>query len=286
MPSSAANLEVRPETLAFHKRAVKRVIREMRRHVDSLIEEHSEAHLDLNKMAEVAYMSTYHFNRTFRRLTGIPPCQFLSALRLEASKKLVLNTSMRITDICFEVGYSSLGTFTRRFTSLVGVSPGQVRQMAQSPAAGLPQRLPEMMSRIQLPDRSRSQLEGRLEVPADFRGLIFVGLFKTALPAGFPAACAVVQRGGRFQMDSVPEGRFHLLAAGMELSPNIEDYLLCNFALRGGGQRVRISRGRVEGNTKLSLRPPVPFDPPILLGMPMLLAQNGRRLQADQGAFS
>jgi transcriptional regulator GlxA family with amidase domain len=100
-------------TTDLHRIAAERVVREMRQRLgDSLT---------LDEMAEIAMMSPYHFNRVFRRLTGIPPSQFLGALRLEAAKRLLLTSERSVTEICFEVGYNSLGTFTTRFNQLVGL---------------------------------------------------------------------------------------------------------------------------------------------------------------------
>src|SRR5258707_14891588 len=97
-----------------HHRAVERVISAMHQRLDE--------DFSLEEMANLAYMSPFHFNRIFRQLTGVPPCQFMSALRLESARRLLLTTQLSVTDVCFEVGYSSLGTFIRRFTDLLGLS--------------------------------------------------------------------------------------------------------------------------------------------------------------------
>jgi len=83
--------------------------------------------LCLTEMAEVASMSVYHFARIFREQTGLPPATYLAALRLSEAKRLLLETSLSVADICFKVGYNSIGTFTSRFTQVVGMSPGRYR---------------------------------------------------------------------------------------------------------------------------------------------------------------
>ena len=100
----------RPDTADLHARAVQRVISTFRERLDEDI--------TLEEMASVAYMSRYHFNRTFRQVTGLPPCRFLTKLRGEAATQMLLNTDNSVTDICLEVGYTSLGTFVRRFSDL------------------------------------------------------------------------------------------------------------------------------------------------------------------------
>ena len=86
----------------------------------------------LQEMAETVSLSPHHFNRVFRKVTGVTPARFLSALRLRAAVHLLLTTELSVTDICFDVGYNSLGTFTSRFTKLVGLPPTQLRELAQS----------------------------------------------------------------------------------------------------------------------------------------------------------
>src|SRR5678816_1729202 len=106
------------DTIASHRRAVERVITNAR---ERLCEPFS-----LHDMSRVAYLSEFHFNRVFHQITGLPPAKFISAMRLDEAKRLLLNTHLSITDICFEVGYNSLSTFTRRFTQQVGLGPRAV----------------------------------------------------------------------------------------------------------------------------------------------------------------
>src|SRR5687768_11601676 len=87
-------------TLAAHRRAVERVITSARERLCEPI--------SLRDMSRVAYISPFHFNRVFHEITGLPPTKFISAMRLEEAKRLLLNTHLSITDISFEVGYTSL----------------------------------------------------------------------------------------------------------------------------------------------------------------------------------
>src|SRR6187397_1633153 len=118
-----AHLACREDTLASHRRAVERVITTAR---DRLCEP-----ISLRDMSRVAYLSEFHFNRVFHEITGLPPAKFISAMRLDEAKRLLLNTHLNITDICFEVGYNSLSTFTRRFTQRVGLGPREFRYLAE-----------------------------------------------------------------------------------------------------------------------------------------------------------
>ena len=97
---------------------------------------HMDKHLSEDQtcvdIANEAALSPCYFNRVFNRVTGIPPSHFLTALRLEAAKKLLIDTEESVTDICHEVGYASLTTFVARFSLLVGASPGRFRLQSRS----------------------------------------------------------------------------------------------------------------------------------------------------------
>src|SRR5690242_5917320 len=121
--NSGSSSACREDTLASHRRAVERVITSARERLCEPI--------SLHDMSRVAYLSAFHFNRVFHQITGLPPNKFISALRLDEAKRLLLNTNFSITDICFEVGYNSLSTFTRRFTQRVGLGPREFRYLAE-----------------------------------------------------------------------------------------------------------------------------------------------------------
>jgi AraC family transcriptional regulator len=112
---------MRNSTLRSHYESVERVITAMRGQLDQP--------MTLRKLARIGFASPYHFNRTFRQITGVPPLQFLYALRLEAAKRMLTGTQKKVIDICYDVGYSSVGTFTRRFADVLGVSPVRFRKL-------------------------------------------------------------------------------------------------------------------------------------------------------------
>lgn len=95
-------------------RAVERSIETMREHLDEK--------LTVDDLARSAMFSRFHFSRVFQRATGVSPRRFLSAMRLEEAKRLLLATSIMVVDIGHQVGYDSVGTFSSRFRSSVGVS--------------------------------------------------------------------------------------------------------------------------------------------------------------------
>ncbi len=252
---------MRDSTLRSHYESVERVITAMRGQLDQP--------MTLRELAKIGFASPYHFNRTFRQITGVPPLQFLYALRLEAAKRMLTETQKKVIDICYEVGYSSVGTFTRRFANVLGVSPVQFRKLTGDQARS------SAYTSVDGAINTRPQpgifLTGYITTPSNFHGVVAVGLFTTRIPQGKPVSCTVVQTKGVYQIKNAPEGEFYLFAVGLEKPSDASVYFDYETALRAGGQRIQISHNSVHGITSLDLRPPTPFDPPLLL---MLSAQN------------
>jgi AraC-like DNA-binding protein len=78
--------------------------------------------LSLEELASVACMSKYHFLRLFRETYGITPMEYVSRRRIERAQDLLRATNLTVTEVCFAVGFSSLGSFSSRFRALVGES--------------------------------------------------------------------------------------------------------------------------------------------------------------------
>jgi AraC-like DNA-binding protein len=84
--------------------------------------------LDLDAMAAAAGFSRFHFARSFRAAYGEPPGAYLTRRRVERAQDLLRSVNLTVTEICHLVGFSSLGTFSRRFSELVGCSPTAYRR--------------------------------------------------------------------------------------------------------------------------------------------------------------
>src|SRR5881396_4126492 len=84
--------------------------------------------LDVRTVAAVAHVSPAHFSRSFRAVFGETPHRYLQRRRVERAMFLLRATERSVTDICFDVGFSSLGTFSRTFHAVLGESPTAFRQ--------------------------------------------------------------------------------------------------------------------------------------------------------------
>jgi AraC-like DNA-binding protein len=255
----------RSDTLERHRRAIRNVIEVMWRD--------PSAPVDLEALAAAAYMSRYHFLRVFEDVTSISPARFLAALRMHQAKRLLLETTLAVTSICFEVGYNSLGTFTRLFTDSVGVNPSSFRKLGEVWAGRSLEALTP--DKLQGPLRSGPTISGSVRGPADFHGVIFLGAFSSPIPHQRPVNGSLLLHQGRFELALERGGRYRcLLAAGFAansdgvdyLLPSLDKVLVASTLLGCGGESLEVPA--------LVLRPAEPFDPPILTALPILLEHH------------
>ena len=121
------------------------------RRVKDRIDRHYAEPLDVESLARAANMSAGHLSRRFRAAFGESPYSYLMTRRIERAMALLRLDAMSVTEVCFTVGYGSLGTFTTRFTELVGVSPGAYRRAAAT-THGIP---PCVAKQVTRPVRNR-----------------------------------------------------------------------------------------------------------------------------------
>lgn len=109
----------------------------LRRVRDRIDREYAQP-LDVEALARDAHMSPGHFSRQFKAAYGESPYSYLMTRRIERAMALLRRGELSVTEVCFEVGCSSLGTFSTRFTELVGVPPSVYRDESAAATAGMP----------------------------------------------------------------------------------------------------------------------------------------------------
>jgi AraC-like DNA-binding protein len=132
----------------------------LRRVRDRMDREYAQP-LDVEALARGAHMSAGHLSREFKLAYGEAPYSYLMTRRIERAMALLRGSDLSVTDICFAVGCSSLGTFTTRFTELVGVPPSTYRRESTSDMAGVP---PCVAKQVTRPIRHRGAPAADLQV--------------------------------------------------------------------------------------------------------------------------
>jgi transcriptional regulator GlxA family with amidase domain len=118
----------------------------LRRARDQMDRDYAEP-LDVPALARAACMSTGHFQRSFRAAYGETPYAYLMTRRIERAKALLRRGDMSVTDVCFAVGCTSLGSFSSRFAELIGESPSAYRARDHDPGAPIPPCFAKLMTR-------------------------------------------------------------------------------------------------------------------------------------------
>lgn len=129
----------------------------LRRVRDRIDREHAEP-LDVESLARGAGMSAGHLSRQFRLAFGESPYSYLMTRRIERAMALLRRGDLSVTEVCFAVGCSSLGTFSTRFTELVGMPPSAYRTRAAGSTAGIP---PCVVKQVTRPVRNREASSAR-----------------------------------------------------------------------------------------------------------------------------
>jgi transcriptional regulator GlxA family with amidase domain len=123
-----------------------RELAQLRRVRDRMDREYAQP-LNVEALARGVNMSAGHLSRAFRRAYGESPYSYLMTRRIERAMALLRRGDLSVTDVCFEVGCSSLGTFSTRFTELVGVPPSVYRRQAGDATAGIPSCVAKQVTR-------------------------------------------------------------------------------------------------------------------------------------------
>lgn len=152
-------------------------------------------------LADHASYSPFHFTRVFANSIGMPPGQFLTALRIDAAKRLLLSVEDPVIDVAMAVGFDSLSSFARRFRELVTVPPARLRRLAHdvgdSPLRpfrlGDP-RHPAVRVRLHVPDAVR---------PAP-RVQVWAGWFAQRAPFGLPRGGVLVDHADEVEIPLAP----------------------------------------------------------------------------------
>jgi AraC-like DNA-binding protein len=237
------------------------------------IHQHIDEPLSLEKLASYAAYSPYHFTRIFKERVGVPPHYYISSIRLQKAKTLLLTTGLSVRDIGMEVGQQSVGTFTTRFKQRVGLSPAQFRHSTQQ----VGNHLESLQKLTDWGDKTSNGYEsnivqGTIQAKVPFQGIILVGLFPKPIPEGLPLYGTLLFSLGNFYFENVNPGIYYLMATAVSWEMGTTDILLPHTTLRAKcKQAVMVKPDANTAYQQLTLREPNLDDPPILISLPLLM---------------
>jgi AraC family transcriptional regulator len=254
-------------------------------HAISYIWEQYSEPISLSDIAASAILSRFHFSRVFKDATGVSPGRFLSAVRIYHAKRMLVATSLNVTDISFAVGFNSLGSFTNHFTDSVGISPARFRRASKNGGFKPPE----------MPDQARgpgATVEGTVRLPDGYAAArAYVGAFSTPIVQRRPVSAAIVNLAPPaptqpYQLANVPDGNWFIHVVAVADTADPEPWSR-RVLLIGSHGAVRVAAGG-SPHAEIRLRPRCPTDLPILLALPDLeteldsLALAGAEPAADE----
>lgn len=229
--------------------------------------------LPLSRLASYVAYSPYHFTRIFKERMGLSPLYYVSSLRLQKAKDLLLKTNMSVRDIGLEIGQQSLGTFSTRFTERVGVTPTVFRNSVQSAHSDFHSL--RMLRDWQLehpPESGKVRVVGSIHAEIPFEGVILIGLFAKPIPEGLPLYGTLLSSLGHFCFTDVKPGTYYLMATSVHWEMQAKEILLPHTTLRTRSrQPIVVSAGSIVPYQHVWLYPPRADDPPILISLPLLM---------------
>ncbi|RRD29054.1 AraC family transcriptional regulator [Actinomyces bowdenii] len=157
------------------------------------LREHYREPISIHDLSDHLSYSPSQLTRSFTRAVGTPPIRYLASWRLHEAKRLLISEGLDVAEACYEVGYSSIGTFSRRFTRDVGLPPAALRRSA------------DWLAEVSLPPVSllrptTTRVRVRVVVPSTLREQLgtepyqWVGTFPTPMPCG-PPCTGTLRRG-------------------------------------------------------------------------------------------
>ncbi|BCB88495.1 helix-turn-helix domain-containing protein [Phytohabitans suffuscus] len=235
-----------------HTTAVVRAIERMRRELANP--------LSLSDLATAGLFSPFHFHRIFRLATTMTPARFLAALRMAQARRLLLHSELTVAAIGSRVGYTSNGTFTTQFTRLVGAPPLRFRELARGLAGQVIDHL-----------LSASGVVTPAQVSHPY-GLTVVEL-RRADDAGTPRSWCVAARSRAVWLDRTPavgeyDARVLLIDARATPTDALVDDVPGTYLT--GTVKLRLTpTGHLGSPAEITLRRPLPTDPPVLSIAPL-----------------
>jgi AraC-like DNA-binding protein len=237
------------------------------------IHQHIYEPLSLSQLAGQAAYSPYHFARIFKERVGLPPLYYISSLRLQKAKELLLQTDLSVRDIGLEIGQQSLGTFTSRFTERIGITPSQFRNsamQAENPFRSL-QTLGDWRTSYPVVTK-HARIEGTVQAEIPFEGVILIGLFAKPIPEGPPLYGTLLPSLGDFCFSNVKPGTYYLMATSIAWGTQPTDILLPYTSLRARSKEpIIVDCDTFLLHQNIMLHAPRLDDPPILISLPLLM---------------
>lgn len=236
------------------------------------MQKHLHEPLNLAGLAAQAAYSPYHFSRLFKKNVGMPPLYYLSALRIQRAKELLLETALPIRDIGMEIGQQSVGTFTTSFVSRVGMTPGVFRASPASTEESLSSLKKARHWTEPVFSSTETCVKGRIYSETPFEGFVLIGLFPRPMPEGVPLYGTLCDASEEYCIPGVKPGVYYVMATSVAWKMKATDILIPHHTLRTRSKEpFHVDEVFAGEKRDVHLYPPRLDDPPILISLSLLM---------------
>ncbi|MDO4711741.1 MAG: AraC family transcriptional regulator [Peptostreptococcaceae bacterium] len=233
--------------------------------------------LTLKDIAKHMNYSEFHLSREFKKQTGYSIRQYIEALKVEKGIKALIASDEAVTDIAFDTGHKSPGTFSNTFKKHTGLSPHHYRSRANIAYRFLTRWIKKrsILTHYERFEKTDNKLTIKIRYPKGYRPKITcVGLFPTSIPKDAPIVGVATASRLEFTMENIPDGRYYLLACEvLEDLTLIKSYVLDHNYRAKFPEKLTFS-GSTELTHLLEMRRPIESDPPITMNLPVLLMNS------------
>lgn len=239
----------------------------------------------LGDVADHVGYSPFHLARAFERQLGMPPGHFLAAHRFQRAKRLLLSSDLRIIDVCHQVGFTSVGTFTTRFTAAVGRSPLEFRRLPDLLADAPPEPVlvPGGAAQGGMVSGSVRLSSAALAALGSFPA-VYVGVFPRRSARGVPVSGTLLGETGDFLLTGIPPGTYWVLAAALPGLAEAEAQLVPGQTVSGAAaEPVRMSSVSLLHHREILLDARPDWAPPVVVALPPLASPATERLVMTAG---
>lgn len=266
--------------------AIPSVMRDSIIEITNYMREHNDRDLSVEALAEVFGYSKFHFSREFKKIIGVTPNEYWSALKMERSLS-ELERASSITSAHLKTGYQSTGTFTSSFQKATGFTPGEYQAEIQklsiwNSAKNYEGKSDKVFTHYSFDKKDPATFQERTlsvvcQMPDDFRGLIFVGMFTKPMPNEAPVLGKAMTKTNRCVIDQIPNGEYYALVCAIRSNTNPLHYFLPKYWLRDLSRTAY--RFPLEANEEIAftLRNMLPTDPAIPCNPVKLLVNAMKR---------
>ena len=216
----------------------------------------------VGELSEHLAYSPSHLTRVFTSVVGTSPMDYLAAWRLHEAKHLLIAHRLGVAETCHEVGYTSVGTFSRRFLRDVGTAPGALRRIADRVAE-------RTLPAVSLLAPTAARIRIRLDVPEEMRRALgpapyqWVGTFPRPVPSGLPTSGTLRRHIDDVELPVVP-GSPWILATVFPDGASVHEQLAPTSPLVA---RLRVPESPVADPITLPVRAALPWDPAVLVAL-------------------